>query len=346
MTPQSADPIAATAPRPLPRRIYDLLYLRVLPHTRPDDLCVLIFSLTVTVLFFTVDRAFEWAYFIAYLREPVIYFSIALSPILLIVLMEERYNLRRSSHRFVSGLTRVVRDTVPFIICIVIYLNMADVVHLINPIDRDPALIRIDQALFGVQPSQWMERFSSPWLDEWMHFAYIIFGWYPFTLGLFFLVRGQRRAYRDLLLAFIMASLIGYLGYVAVPAVGPRYYLEYTIDLRGQFFASVEWAMKNTLYINRDCFPSLHTANTLVVLLMAWRHRRVLFWFYLPFCASTVVSTMYLRYHYGIDVIAGALLAAAVVVLAPRWNARWDAWTARIQARGEAPPPPAAEPQG
>ncbi len=323
-------------PSPL-KRLKDFFHQRILPHTQPADVCVLLFSLLVAAMFFTLEQPFQWIAFWLFIKDPLFWFLMLLMPLVLILITEDRvgnhYNIRRTVGRFVQGLMTFLRDFMPYLICLVIYLNLADKVSLANPNDMDRTLIAIDQALFGVQISQWLEQLSNVWLDEWMYFTYQIFGWYPLTLSAFFLARGQRQPFRNLLLAYVMASFIGYLGYVTVPAVGPRYYLEYTVDLRGRFFASVEWAMKNSLYVPRDCFPSLHTANTLVCLGMAFRYRRGLFWCYLPFGLSTIAATVYLRYHYAIDLVAGALLAALVLYLAPLWNERWDAWTARIRSR-------------
>jgi membrane-associated phospholipid phosphatase len=39
---------------------------------------------------------------------------------------------------------------------------------------------------------------------------------------------------------------------------------------------------------------------------------------YAAYTAVMVFSTVYLRYHYTVDLLAGALLAAAVLAVAPR----------------------------
>jgi membrane-associated phospholipid phosphatase len=44
-------------------------------------------------------------------------------------------------------------------------------------------------------------------------------------------------------------------------------------------------------------------------------HRKV-FWWLLPLGTGVIVSTVYLRYHYVIDVVAGALVAVAIVMIA------------------------------
>ena len=61
---------------------------------------------------------------------------------------------------------------------------------------------------------------------------------------------------------------------------------------------------------------------TVAVLIVAWRRARKLFWFLLPVAVLLVFSTMYCRYHYLVDVIAGIVLAFATVPLADRWYDR------------------------
>jgi membrane-associated phospholipid phosphatase len=61
--------------------------------------------------------------------------------------------------------------------------------------------------------------------------------------------------------------------------------------------------------IQRDVFPSMHVAISFVVWLYAYRNSRRLFWIISPLILSLWVSTVYLRYHYLIDVLAGLALA-------------------------------------
>ena len=67
----------------------------------------------------------------------------------------------------------------------------------------------------------------------------------------------------------------------------------------------------------RDAFPSLHTANAVTVLLVALRHERRLLWVYTLPVAGLVVATMYLRFHYAVDVVVGVALAVAWQAVVP-----------------------------
>ncbi|MDP8234981.1 MAG: phosphatase PAP2 family protein, partial [Candidatus Erginobacter occultus] len=54
----------------------------------------------------------------------------------------------------------------------------------------------------------------------------------------------------------------------------------------------------------------------LITLWLTFRFRRKLFYIYLPIVIGLISSTVYLRYHYVIDVIAGMVLAGVGILLA------------------------------
>ena len=67
---------------------------------------------------------------------------------------------------------------------------------------------------------------------------------------------------------------------------------------------------------SRAAFPSLHTAASLVALVYAWRFARRWFYVLLPFVLGLWVSTIYLRHHYFVDLLAGWILAPIAILLA------------------------------
>jgi membrane-associated phospholipid phosphatase len=139
---------------------------------------------------------------------------------------------------------------------------------------------------------------------------------------------GRRALFREFLVSLTIATTIGYVGYLLVPAVGPYLFQKDLfsgrlpgggLPLTEQIIASVD-ALKGAA---RDCFPSLHTTHTTVVLVFAWRFRRAVFWAYLPMALGLYISTMYLRMHYAVDVAAGFATATAGVLLGPRLERSW-----------------------
>jgi membrane-associated phospholipid phosphatase len=54
-------------------------------------------------------------------------------------------------------------------------------------------------------------------------------------------------------------------------------------------------------------------SGAVVVSLVAWRHQRRLAYLLVPFAVSVMIATVYGRFHYVLDTLAGAALAIAVV---------------------------------
>jgi len=126
----------------------------------------------------------------------------------------------------------------------------------------------------------------------------------------------------------VVCFYAGYLLYVLFPAAPPRLTLvfEYSRTLQGypQLFSNLEARAFQLLPADsRAAFPSLHVGATLVTLVCAFRYARWLFWALLPFVLGLWVSTIYLRHHYFVDLLAGWLLAILALLAAPRLDLWW-----------------------
>jgi membrane-associated phospholipid phosphatase len=202
----------------------------------------------------------------------------------------------------------------------------------------------MDRAIFGVQPVLWAEQFITPGRTEVMQFLYANFFWIAPSVSLILLLRRQWPEFRASTLAVMTCFYLGYFLYVVFPAAPPRLVLvdQFTRNLYGypHFFSKLNAEAFSLLPVDsRAAFPSLHTAVSLTVLVCAWRFARAWFLVALPFVLGLWVSTIYLRHHYAVDVLAGWLLAPLAVAVAPRLDA-W--WNARRGALGL--PPVAGEP--
>jgi membrane-associated phospholipid phosphatase len=211
------------------------------------------------------------------------------------------------------------RDFLPVLIIFEVYDGLGYMLHLINPHDADPTLIRIDRLLFGTDPSLWMERFITPFLNDLMHLAYFSFYFLPLVLGIVLWMGGKKEAFHRLVMASTSAFYLCFVGYLLVPAVGPRYTLAhlYRVPLEGTPITDfIRGFVATAENLQWDCFPSGHTAVALVVLWYALREERKVFYPLLPISILLLISTVYCRYHYVIDVLAGMVVAALSVLLA------------------------------
>ncbi len=231
-----------------------------------------------------------------------------------------------------SGLVRGLRETVPLLACFLIYTNLHDTIGFVNPHDVHHWLVALDAQIFGLQPCVWAERFITPGLTELMQFLYLNFFWIAPSTSVALLLQRRYPEFRATTTGVIACFFIGYALYVAFPAAPPRLVLvaEFTKNLRGYpvgFSSLSAGAFALLPTDSRAAFPSLHTAASTVALVYAWRYLRTWFWVLLPFVVGLWASTIYLRHHYFVDLVAGWALAPLAVWVAPRI----DAWWARRQ---------------
>ncbi len=256
---------------------------------------------------------------------------------------------------FIRPYWEIVRDWFPFLVILLMYYSLwGDATHLLVTRDRDAALIALDQRLFGFQASVALQRFVTTPLTAWMQFAYAFHIWNIPLVACFIYLRRPRARFREMMCGLVVISFFGLLGYLLVPAIGPMYTLrdQYTVGL-SQPLAVFNRQMDFLDYarIQRDVFPSLHVGISFVVWLYAYRNSRRLFWMLMPLVLSLWVSTVYLRFHYLVDCVAGLVLAPGCFGLANWLFGRFgdlslsvglpEGWAARLgrPGPGSAPAP-------
>jgi membrane-associated phospholipid phosphatase len=214
---------------------------------------------------------------------------------------------------FVRPYWNIIRDWFPFLVILLMYYSLwGDATLMLVTRDRDAALMAIDQRLFGFQASVAMQRIISPRLTAYMDFAYFYHLINIPLVACFIYAFRDRSRFREMMSGLMVVSFLGLVGYLLVPAIGPIYTLrdQFTVPLRSSGLVfNREMDFMDFARIRRDVFPSLHVAISFVVWLYAWRNSKRLFWILSPLVLSLWFSTVYLRYHYVIDVIAGLILA-------------------------------------
>jgi membrane-associated phospholipid phosphatase len=193
---------------------------------------------------------------------------------------------------------------------------------------RDDILIAADRAIFGVDVTVWMERFVHPRVNDLFYVFYATYYFFALTLGLILWSRDRATA-RRYVFAVMACYYVSYAGYFLIPALGPRFAQasEYTVSLTTTPISRTIADGINILEKTKlDVFPSGHTMIAVAVLILAWKRARDTFGYFLFVGTGLIISTVYCRYHYVVDLIAGALLAFVTVPLAERL---YDGWMRR-----------------
>ena len=187
----------------------------------------------------------------------------------------------------------------------------------------DEQLLRLDELLFGFTPAYYLDRFVNPGTVEWFSFFYYsyfyLIGFYLLTSMIF----DTKRRLKEITFGAMAIVAIGHCLYVLVPGVGPYMGYPFQNELSGGFFWQQVIQAVAAAGAQLDIFPSLHTAYPVFFTLHAYRYRRHnpfrYLWIPTAFVAANIViATVFLRWHYGIDVVAGICLAVFVQRLAVR----------------------------
>jgi membrane-associated phospholipid phosphatase len=200
------------------------------------------------------------------------------------------------------------------------YKEMALLVPAVRRSNLDQWLADLDYSFWHVNPTVWLERIQTPGVTEFLQVVYTLF--VPAVLLIPFLIWRKGRYAEFQYLAFLIALgfLASYVGYLLVPARGPRFLLRYLqhAPLKGLWlFQDMQGTLDRLESAQYDCFPSGHTELTI---LACWGSRMVsnrLFRAYFAYTLSIIFATVYLRYHYTVDLLAGAVLAFLLIRFAP-----------------------------
>jgi membrane-associated phospholipid phosphatase len=224
-------------------------------------------------------------------------------------------------------------DFYPAIFLPLLFNTLEPLIQALRGGPRDDLLIAADRAIFGVDVTVWAQRFVRPHLSDLFYVFYSTYYFIALTLGLVLWLRDRATA-RRFVFTLMVVYYVSYAGYFCIPALGPRFAQasEYTVSLVTTPVAHwINDTINNLEKTKYDVFPSGHTMISVAVLIVAWRRARDVFWGLLPVATGLIIATVYCRYHYVVDVIAGTSLAFATVPLGDRW---YDAWMRRL---GSAP---------
>ncbi len=208
-------------------------------------------------------------------------------------------------------------DFYPAIFLPVLFNTLSPLIMATRGGARDELLIAADRAIFGVDVTVWLERFARPGVNDVFYVFYATYYFIALTLGLVLWARDRATA-RRYVFTLMVVYYVSYAGYFTIPALGPRFAQAslYTKSLTGSPVARIIDDTINHLEKTKlDVFPSGHTMISVAVLLVAWKRARDVFWILLPIATGLIIATVFCRFHYVIDLIAGTSLAFASVPL-------------------------------
>ncbi len=225
-----------------------------------------------------------------------------------------------------NGKNKIIKAVHNWYAVPLIFGTFKELYYMVYPIhgrDYDELLIAADRFIFGTDPTHVLYSISNPFLTEFLQVVYSSFYFLPIILGIDLLLNNRHRAFEFSVFAVIYGFFLSYIGYLFLPAIGPRFTLHNfettNIELPGLFLTNFlretinagESIPSGTInpasVVQRDVFPSGHTQMTLIVMYLSVKLKTKSRYFFLITGTLLIFATVYLRYHYFVDLIGGTV---------------------------------------
>jgi membrane-associated phospholipid phosphatase len=201
----------------------------------------------------------------------------------------------------------------------------------------DPLVAQWEQQLFGCQPSV-LFMLKLPWLvvSELFYVSYFSYYIMIAGVGIALFLRSRQQFFHYLsVVSFLF--YVCYLIYIVLPVIGSRAFFRqvegYSLPAAtqhlavtdaypeavqaGLFFNIMKWVYR-VFEAPGAALPSSHVAVALCTVVFSFRYLRRIRYLHLAVAVLLCLSTIYCRYHYVVDVLAG-LVTAAVVIPTGNW---------------------------
>lgn len=232
-----------------------------------------------------------------------------------------------------QGVLDLLRHFYPVLLFIFFYGETGALNHMLSSRELDPFFIRLEQRIFGQQPSlMFMEKIHFLAVSELFYAAY--FSYYVMIGGisLALFVRGRAQFFHFLsVLSFVF--YVCCLIYIFLPVVGPRiFYPELSGTVlppsalptvvppfpqeikAGLFYQVMAWIYGH-LEAPGAAFPSSHVAVGLCSVYFSFRYLPRIRYLHLGVAILMCLATVYCRYHYAVDVMGGLVTFLVLVPL-------------------------------
>ncbi|MBM3878240.1 MAG: phosphatase PAP2 family protein [Verrucomicrobia bacterium] len=241
-----------------------------------------------------------------------------------------------------AGVLGFLRHFYPVLLYTGFYRETGALNRMFVPDYLDAHFIWAEERLFGAQPClEFMDALPYLAVSELFYASYFSYYVMVAGVGLALLIRNRPHFFHFVSIVSFVFYLC-YLAYILLPVMGPRAFFreidgfDLPVEIQayagnptypdaikvGPFFQLMAWIYRN-FEAPGAAFPSSHVAVALCTVWFSFLYLRPIRWLHLAVALLLCASTVYCRYHYVIDVIAGAFTAALLVPLGHRLYRRF-----------------------
>jgi len=220
------------------------------------------------------------------------------------------------SGKFKNKFIGFVRYVTPFTLITYWYPETYYLSHEVILPNLDHFFEHLDIYLFGCSPAmEFSKAFPQAIVSEIMYFGYFsYFLIFLFTFLYFYFVN-PRNAEKSMFYC-LCSFFIFYIIFTFIPVAGPQFYYNPPDDQvpDGYIFSTLMRWIQDSGEKPTGAFPSSHVGLTIITMSILFKNTKKLFFIVLPVAIILVTSTVYIKAHYLIDVIAAFIVAPMIFV--------------------------------
>jgi membrane-associated phospholipid phosphatase len=218
-----------------------------------------------------------------------------------------------------TGPRALVRDWLPVVAVLACYMLLQPIIEVSVPWRLDAMLAAIDARYLSGLLEAWRGAFGRPAaFTDAVYVAYLSYYFLPIVAAAL-AWRRDPQTFEHTVFAVLLSFYLTYLGYLLMPASGPR--LDPADEARlvggGAISEAARLFLRTAEATTLDAFPSGHTTVAVVSAAMGAALCRPAgalgLWLW---AAAIVFATVYIHVHYVIDIAVGLALAGIVIVIA------------------------------
>ena len=227
----------------------------------------------------------------------------------------------------------ILRDWMPLFFAISMYAYLYGLTEAVSTVNRDAELLAADRFIFGETPAVLFDAHISWWITELLSMVYMTMMFFPPTLLVCLYIKGDQKAFQRVSVGLMVICFLGYGGYFLVPAIGPVHFIPKAFQnhLLGGAMTNIEQNLQQQSRTPRDCFPSMHVAIPTLMNCFAYSSFKPFLVAGLPLLTGIGLATLYLRYHYFVDILAGFILGLTVFYLTTPLMEYWQREKKRLK---------------
>lgn len=222
-------------------------------------------------------------------------------------------SISRLGRHFSGRLMWFIRNIAPLALVAHWYPETYELGKCILP-NLDHLFTAADQWLFCCQPSmEFSKAMPYRWFNELMNFGYLTYFFMIIGTALFFFFSNRPLSQKTTFI-ILCSFLFYYIIFIILPVSGPQFYFPYpdnTIPDAG-IFRRLLMLVQEAGEKPTGAFPSSHVGICLINLALLYKYARKVFYVLLPIAILLICSTVYIKAHYLIDVIAGFITAPII----------------------------------